>query len=67
MAGIIDIKLLNILVCPVSKKRLVQKGDWLVCEEVNPHRRYPVKDGIPVLLAEESEILDSGGNWVKSE
>ena len=29
----IDPKLMEVLVCPVSKKPLVQKGDELICKE----------------------------------
>ena len=51
----IDPKLLEILVCPVSKKKLFQKGNELVCYESK--LAYPIKDGIPVMLPEEARKL----------
>jgi uncharacterized protein YbaR (Trm112 family) len=49
-------ELLDILVCPVCKKALVQKetGESLKCGECR--RVYPVRDGIPVLLVDEAVI-----------
>ena len=53
----IDKKLLDILVCPVSKKPLFFNEDTneLICEESG--LAYPIKDGIPVMLAEEARII----------
>ena len=50
----IDKKLLNILVCPVSKKSLSlnEETNELICEESG--LAYPIKDGIPVMLPEEA-------------
>ena len=51
----IDKKLLDILVCPVSKEPLEQIGDELICQKSN--LAYPIKDGIPVMLPEEARNL----------
>ena len=51
----IDKKLLDILVCPVSKESLEQIGDELICRKSN--LAYPIKDGIPVMLPEEARKL----------
>ena len=51
----IDKKLLDILVCPVSKESLEQIGDELICRKSN--LAYPIKDGIPVMLPEEARNL----------
>ena len=53
----IDRELLSILVCPVSKGRLVPSDaeDELLC--VASGLAYPVRDGIPVLLADEAREL----------
>ena len=48
-------KLLDILVCPVSKGPLEQIGDELICKESN--LAYPIKDGIPVMLPDEARKL----------
>lgn len=53
----IDRELLAILVCPVSKTALVASdgGDELLCAASG--LAYPVRDGIPVLLADEAREL----------
>jgi len=54
---ILDKKLLDILICPVSKKPLSydEVANELVSEEAG--LAYPVKDGIPVMLPEEARKL----------
>ena len=52
---ILDKKLLQILVCPVSKKALVQRKNELFCFESK--LAYPVKDGIPIMLPEKARKL----------
>lgn len=49
----IDSKLLEILACPVCKTGVEERGEELVCQ--NCGRRYPVRDGIPVMLIDEAE------------
>ena len=51
--GMIDPKLLEILACPVCKTPVHEEGERLVC--VRCGRRYPVREGIPVMLVEEAE------------
>jgi uncharacterized protein len=52
----IDKELMDILVCPVCKKTLVQKDDGtsLKCSECR--RVYPVRDNIPIMLVDEATI-----------
>ncbi len=54
----IDQKLLDILVCPDTKSDLVLDGDTLVSVDPNTRRRYRIEDDIPIMLIDESEILD---------
>ena len=54
MSGV-DPKLLEILVCPLCKGKLVVRNDELVCKA--DRLGYPVKDGIPVMLEEEARKL----------
>ncbi|RPJ44652.1 MAG: hypothetical protein EHM19_06425 [Candidatus Latescibacterota bacterium] len=49
---------LEILACPETKAPVVEDGDWLVSTDAKTRRRYPVRDGIPVMLIEESEVLE---------
>ena len=55
--GTLDKKLLEILVCPVSKKslRYDENTNELICDESG--LAYPVKDGIPVMLSEEARKI----------
>lgn len=47
--------LLEVLACPNCKQhvQLSEDGRWLVCEA--ERLRYPIVDGIPVMLVEEAE------------
>lgn len=54
----IDQELLAIMECPVAHKPLVQVGDWLYCTDGETRRRYPIRDGIPMMLVEESEVVE---------
>jgi len=53
----IDSKLLEILVCPVTKASLVynKEADELWCRASG--LAYPIRDGIPVMLEEEARQL----------
>lgn len=54
----VDKELLAILVCPQSHAPLIQVGDWLYSTDDKTRRRYPIRDGIPVMLIDESETVD---------
>jgi hypothetical protein len=54
----VDKDLLAILVCPETKARLVQIGDWLYSTDASSRRRYPIRDGIPIMLVDESEVVE---------
>lgn len=49
----IDKELLDILACPACKGDVKLEEERIVCTECN--RRYPIRDGIPVMLIEEAE------------
>ena len=53
----LDPKLLNILVCPVTKAPLEydKEKQELLCKASG--LAYPVRDGIPVMLEEEARAL----------
>ena len=48
----IDKELLEILACPLCKADIKLEGDKIVCTKCG--RRYPIHDGIPVMLIEEA-------------
>lgn len=60
----VDPKLLEILVCPVTKGTLEydEAAQELISTEAG--LAYPIRDGIPVMLADEARHLDddSGTN-----
>ena len=50
-----DKRLLDILVCPVTKGKLIREGDELWSRQAA--LAYPIRDGIPVLLENEARTL----------
>ncbi|MCF7874683.1 MAG: Trm112 family protein [Candidatus Omnitrophica bacterium] len=48
-----DKELLNILACPVCKASVEAVSNKIVCKKCG--RKYPVRDGIPIMLEEEAE------------
>ena len=66
-------ELLDILRCPhcvsgdtrkpgidPGRLELVQGDSWLICQESDCGRKYPIKNDIPVMLIEE------GDNWINT-
>ena len=51
-------ELLDILCCPETKADLVLDGDFLVSVDNETRRRYRIEDDIPIMLIDESEVLD---------
>jgi len=52
-------KLLSILECPMAHVPLVQSGEFLYSTDRKTRRKYPVRDGIPVVLIDESVEADA--------
>lgn len=52
-----DIKLLELLVCPVTKGSLEYDRDRQELISRSARLAYPVRDGIPVLLESEARTL----------
>ena len=53
----VDPRLLEVLVCPVSRGPLIydrQRGELI---SKTARLAYPVRDGVPVMLAEEARAL----------
>ena len=48
----VDKELLSILACPACKAGVRIEAEKIVCTQCN--RRYPIKDGIPVMLIDEA-------------
>ena len=49
----LDPELLAILVCPACRSKVASRANQLVCQGCG--RRYPVRDGIPIMLVDEAE------------
>lgn len=59
-------ELLEILRCPACVREkegtlVLHENTWLICQEPDCGRKYPIKDDIPVMLIEE------GDKWVAVE
>lgn len=55
----VDPKLLEILVCPVSKTTLSYDKDAQELVSEKARLAYPIRDGIPIMLPEEARNLDA--------
>jgi len=57
MSAEVDPKLLEILVCPLSKGPLTydKAAQELISEQAG--RAYPIRDGIPIMLIEEAREI----------
>jgi uncharacterized protein YbaR (Trm112 family) len=58
-AGTVDPKLLEILVCPLTKTTLEYDADR---QELISHAAklaYPIRDGIPIMLPDEARVLEA--------
>jgi uncharacterized protein len=54
----VDPKLLEILVCPVTKGPLVHDAQKQELISKSARLAYPIKDGIPVMLEDEARRLE---------
>jgi len=50
-----DKRLLDILVCPITKGKLIKKGEELWSRQAAV--AFPIRDGIPVMLEDEARTL----------
>ena len=53
--SLIGRELLEILACPACKTSVVLEGNHIVCTNSACQLRFPIRDGIPVMLVEEAE------------
>ena len=54
----LDEELLKILACPKTKAPLIEVDGWLYSTDAETRLRYPIRDGIPIMLIEEAETVD---------
>ena len=58
-AGTIDPKLLEILVCPLTKTTLEYDAEHQELISRAAKLAYPIRDGIPIMLPDEARPLDA--------
>jgi uncharacterized protein YbaR (Trm112 family) len=58
----VDPKLLEILVCPLTKEplRYDAAAQELISERAG--LAYPIRDGIPIMLPDEARVIGDGGD-----
>ena len=56
----VEADLLSILRCPLTRSVLRQEGDFLVADVGG--LKYPVREGIPVMLVEEAQLPQGVGS-----
>ena len=57
-AGDIDPKLLEVLVCPLTRDSLRYDRDTQELVSVKARLAYPVRDGVPILIIDEARELE---------
>jgi uncharacterized protein YbaR (Trm112 family) len=60
-AAVLDVKLLELLVCPLTKGPLTYDRENGELRSRLARLAYPVRDGIPVMLPSEARPLDEDG------
>ena len=58
MTALPDPRLLERLVCPVTKTRLIYDAERQELVSRAAGLAYPIRDGIPVMLVDEARALD---------
>jgi uncharacterized protein YbaR (Trm112 family) len=53
----LDPELITVLACPIDHGQLHVLDDEEALYNPRLHRRYPVRDGIAVMLVDESEVV----------
>ena len=54
----VDPRLLEVLVCPVTRGRLDYDRERQELVSKGAKLAYPIRDGVPIMLAEEARPLD---------
>lgn len=58
-AAQLDPAFIAILSCLHCGAEVAQVGEWLTCRNSQCGRRYPIEDGIPVMLSAAAEAPES--------
>lgn len=52
--GPLDAGMMERLRCPQCRSRLIQSGEWVYTDSTESRWKYPIRDGIPMLLVHEA-------------
>ena len=55
---VVDVKTLEMLVCPLTKTRLTLSADGTELISVAAHLAFPIRDGVPMLSLDEAREID---------
>jgi uncharacterized protein YbaR (Trm112 family) len=55
---VVDIKTLEMLVCPLTKTRLVLSADGTELISTVAHLAFPIREGVPMLSLDEARQVD---------
>ena len=53
----LDTLLLDLLACPIDKQALLYLDEYDILYNPRLHRRYRIRDGVPVMLADHGEAV----------
>jgi uncharacterized protein len=59
--NVVDPKLVELLVCPLSKGPLVFDRARSELISKSAHLAFPIRDGIPIMLPSEARQIEDGG------
>ncbi|HHY48682.1 MAG TPA: Trm112 family protein [Alphaproteobacteria bacterium] len=54
----VDVRVLEMLVCPLTKTRLVLSDDGTELVSVAARLAFPIRDGVPMLALDEAREID---------
>ena len=57
---VVDVKTLEMLVCPLTKTRLTLSADATELISVAAHLAFPIRDGVPMLSLDEAREIEQG-------
>ena len=55
---VLDIRTIEMLVCPLTKTRLSLSSDGLELVSLAAHLAFPIRDGVPMLSLDEAREFD---------
>lgn len=57
---VVDLRTLEMLVCPLTKTRLTLSADGTELISVAAHLAFPIRDGVPMLSLDEARDIEPG-------